>query len=479
MERSRAEKSVSSQFVVALVAIAVFATLSVLAAIYSQGFLTGDACTHYLYARYALQNPVYLVDVWGRPMVTAIDMLPAILAGRIGVRVTSLAMAIGCALLAWRWAAEQGMRRPVLALLFTLGQPWLFLHSFGEMTELPFAFFLGLTFWAYARRRWLAMACLAALLPLGRPEGFIFLAAAAIVLMREGGRRWAYLLILALPLIAWDVAGWELGGRSGPWWRWLAQTWPWSEQSSYGHGSLLAFVGQLPVIAGPFVLPATIVGMVVYLRSRSTDAEQWRMRRVTALIPLAVLVGHSILYWLGKMASYGEARYLLITAPFWGVLSAAGWEWVFVKMRWHRPIAWAALAAMSPVLFNFIDPVVPVKADADWLGARRFADWYRSDRAVEERYPRLIATHTAVFYYLDIDPNDPNRTAPKSPKTFAHPPPGTMLVWDPRYGAHNADNRLVIDPAELTKWGWKELPAAESAINDSVPMKQRWRVFGR
>jgi hypothetical protein len=84
-----------------------------------------------------------------------------------------------------------------------------------------------------------------------------------------------------------------------------------------------------------------------------------------------------------------------------------------------------------------------------------------------------------VFYYLDIDPNDPARTEAKSPKTFAHPPPGTMLVWDPLYGARNADNRLVIDPAKLASMGWQELLAAESAINDSVPEGERWRVFGR
>jgi hypothetical protein len=464
---------------IAYVAIAIFAALSILAAIYSDGFLTGDACTHYLYARYALHNPAYLVDVWGRPLVTAIDMLPARLGGRMGVRLTSLGLAIGCALLAWRWAVEQGLRWPVLSLILTLGQPWLFLHSFSEMTELPFAFVLGLAFWAYQGRQWLAMACLAALLPLGRPEGFVFLAVAAVVLMGRGRRGLAYLPILVLPLIAWDIAGWELNGGETEWWRWLAGTWPWSKQSLYGHGSLFAFVGQLPVIVGPFILPATLVGIVVYLRRRGADPDQRRARMATALIPLAVLIGHSVLYWQGKMASYGEARYLLIVAPFWGVLSAAGWETVFAAMRWRHPILWAGIAAAAPVLFNVIDPVVPVRAGSDWLAAERFANWYRSDRDMQQRYPKLIATHTGVFYYLDLDPNDSTRTAPKTPATFAHPPSGTMLVWDPLYGTRNADNRLVIVPAELVKAGWIELPAAESAINDSVSTSERWRVFGK
>jgi hypothetical protein len=482
---------------VAIAAILIFATLSILAAVYSDGFLTGDACTHYLYARFALHDAAYLFDVWGRPMVTALDALPAMIGGRLGVRMMSLALAIGCGLLAWRWAAEEGMRWPVLALIFTLGQPWLFLHSFSEMTELPFAAALGLAFWAYLRRRWFLMACLAAVLPLGRPEGFVFLAVAAGVLVWEGGwKRFAYLPILAVPLLAWNVGGWAVDGCHGQWWRWLGQKWPWSEHSAYGHGSLFAFAGQLPVIVGPIVLPATLVGLAVYLwpwRDRQSmgtprvpapwalaaDADARRARLAIALVPLAVLAGHSLLYWRGILASYGEPRYLLIVAPFWGVLTAAGWECTFAAMRWRRPIAWAALAAAAPLLFDVIHPIVPVRADADWLQARRFAEWYRSDIAAQHRYPRLVATHTGVYYYLDLDPNDSLRAAPKTRATFAHPPPGTMLVWDPLYGAQNADNRLVIAPAELLNSGWKELPSAESAFNDSAPTDDCWRVFGR
>ena len=45
---------------------------------------------------------------------------------------------------------------------------------------------------------------------------------------------------------------------------------------------------------------------------------------LTAAIPLGVLLVHSLLYRLGKMASYGEPRYLLVVPPFWAALSAGG-----------------------------------------------------------------------------------------------------------------------------------------------------------
>src|SRR5437762_14392282 len=68
----------------------IFSVLSIWGAVKSEGFLEADACTHYQYARFALGEPHYLVNVWGRPFATALYAIPAVLTGRIGVRLTSL-----------------------------------------------------------------------------------------------------------------------------------------------------------------------------------------------------------------------------------------------------------------------------------------------------------------------------------------------------------------------------------------------------
>src|SRR5204863_1214208 len=146
-------------------------------------------------------EPTLLVDVWGRPVVTMLYAVPAALAGRIGVRITALAMALLCSFSAFGIARGQGLRRPALALLFTLAQPLVFLNSFAEMTELPFAALAGLAFWAYQSRRWCVAAALAGLLPLARPEGFELIALAGVGLLVN--RRWLPLLLLPLPLLLW------------------------------------------------------------------------------------------------------------------------------------------------------------------------------------------------------------------------------------------------------------------------------------
>ncbi len=127
--------------------------------------------------------------------------------------------------------------------------------------------------------------------------------------------------------------------------------WPYESGSEYPRGPLLYFVAVLPMLVGPFAFPAMWIGMWRNLSYRlagcrgcgNIGSHGWLM----AALPLAILIGHSLLFWLGKFSSSGSPRYLLIVAPLWGCLSARGWEWVFTRLRWPRPLSWAALAVVT------------------------------------------------------------------------------------------------------------------------------------
>jgi hypothetical protein len=71
-----------------------------------------------------------------------------------------LALALTCAAVAYLIAVGQRFRWPALAAIFTLAQPLVFLHSFSELTELPFAATIALAFLAYQRRQFLIMVVL-------------------------------------------------------------------------------------------------------------------------------------------------------------------------------------------------------------------------------------------------------------------------------------------------------------------------------
>jgi hypothetical protein len=446
-------------------AVLIFSGLSLLLAVTSPGFLEADSCTHYLYARFAFAEPHYFVNVWGRPVCTTLYAIPAWLAGRLGVRVMSLLLALTCGLVAMRLAQLQGYRRPVLALIFTLAQPLVFLHSFSELTELPFAAVIVLTFWAYRARQWLLMALLVGFSPLGRPEGFgfVLMAAAALVLHR----RWWGLAVMVLPLIVWNHLGWVLFGRTGPWWRWLPDNWPYAAKSLYDSGPLFHFVALLPAIVGPMLFPATLLGIwrcFAALRRAATDNgaapgirsflayHVVRCQALIALIPLSILIVHSLLYWLGKMASNGEPRYLLVVAPFWGLLSARGWEWAFDRFDWRRPVLWAGAAALVPLGSHLYWKVLPLQLSDNWIQARAIAEWYGTS-GVADDYPYLLTSHPGVFYFLDLAPTgDAAREWHR--RTIAEVPPATILVWDSTYGVFNSDANRSVKTDDIERAGW-------------------------
>ena len=474
---------------VVLASVLLFSAISLALNVTSSGFLEADGITHYLYARWAIAEPHLLTNVWGRPFVTAIHALPAQLPGTflgqpwglIGVRAASMLLAVGSALIAWRVAVGQGPAyghdRPGLAALFLLCMPLVILHSISELTELPFAFLAILALWAYQKRAWWLLALAAGLLPAARPEGFGFalLAVGGLVLHR----RWE-VLILPLPVIAWDRLGWWQYGHEAPgaWWhlfRWLAANWPYSGESAYKPGPLLKFVGMLPAVVGPLIMPMLIVGIIaaVFTRRQGPDDEPrpaWRDHHVRvawliAFVPLLVLVVHSLLHWRGKMASSGEIRYLACVAPFWALLAARGWDELSRRLRWRWDYLLAAVAAVGPVLaMQLYYPIVPLEADVPGREAVEVARWYEQSE-LSRTHPRLMSDHPIIWYTLDLNPQKKGGGKDR----IREPEPGSTFLWHDIYSTHNADDRYIV-PADLPpQHGWREVTPGD--------FRQGWRVF--
>src|SRR5687767_4513026 len=59
-----ADSSSSRRWFPVALAVVTFSALSLAAGLTSDGFLEADACTHYLYARFALEEPHYFANVW-------------------------------------------------------------------------------------------------------------------------------------------------------------------------------------------------------------------------------------------------------------------------------------------------------------------------------------------------------------------------------------------------------------------------------
>src|SRR4051812_22459207 len=423
------------QWIFLSIAIAIFCFCSTTAAIYSRGFLEADGCTHFLYSRFVWQEHHLITNVWGRPFCTAIYAIPALF-HRQGVRTASMLMAVGISLITFGIARRQGYRLPVLAGIFLLGQPFLFLHSFSELTEIPFALLVTIALWAYQTRRFVIMTIIVALMPTARPEGFGFIVLAMAALFLH--RRWYLIPILGLPLALWSFAGWAQFGMAPPWhikwWRWLPENWPYAMDSLYHRRYLLYFVGILPAVISPIAFPFMWIGVWRSLQSKFTRAplvqmiranlfgadHLHRVRWLIALIPLMIMAGHSYLAWRGKMSSNAEPRYLLVAAPMWAMLTAKGWEWAFTKLQWKSAVAWAGIAVLVPGLANAVYKVIPLKLNKEEMRAEEVSHWYKASPyyRADSPYPRLVSTSKGVYYFLDLSDTDKLRTAEWQRKTI-------------------------------------------------------------
>lgn len=465
----------------------VFCGLSIYLAKASESDLEADATTHFLIARYAPKQIENFVGVWGRPLCTCVYAITAHIGtvdeGRFATRLLSLALAMGVAAATYAIGKRQGLKRPAIVVILLFAQPLFFLHSFSELTEIPFAVVLMLAFLAYQRREFLLMAAAVSILPLGRPEGLGFIMMAAVALVMH--RRWYWLPILAVPFVAWNWAGWYLTTNhvgssfaqlflNDDWWRWVVRNNPYSYQSMYGRGHPLAYIARLPVLTSPLVLPFMLAGtvMAVLYAKRllepspvHNDAERQAVRNehhlerceaLIALIPWSILAVHSVLWWKGKMGSSGDLRYLLIVGPFFALLGARGWEWAWARFQWRLPHLFAGLAALIPAGTNFLhgQQVVPFPMYADGLVSREAAQWYQSDAAIRKDFPKIMPTLPGVFYAMDVSATDITRAVPSCKKFVKEPPLGAVLVWDPIFGTANSSAEMCVTQDEIHANGW-------------------------
>ena len=391
----------SGNALVPAVWLATFVAFGVLLAVLYPDSYQQDGGTHFLFARDAWWNHVLFVDVWGRPLFTTLYALPA-LAGYLPAKLCTVVV---CALTAWhtyRWAADEGMPRAELAIPFLVLQPAVMLLASDTMTEPLFALVFVLALRLHRSGRIRAGMCVAALLPLARPEGFFICLLWGVWLLADARLDPAWWRrALALPILAGGVAAWWLASvliTRDP--AFLLHNWPsnWSPTGAvYGVAPWLEYWSLRYDIVSRALFVPFAVGLVMLLARR-------RLGTATSSV-LLLFVVHSVLRHYGLFGSAGYPRYFVCVAPAFAVITLAGW--------------------------NEIAGVLSLAASLLPQSRRR---WMRGAITALAVVVLFLATRTALYAVDDhatardaravIDANDWLR---------AHPVPVRQLVWSQAY----------------------------------------------
>lgn len=432
----------------------IYMVFSLTMAAVSKGFLEGDACTHYLYARFSLNEPYLLLDVWGRPFCTALYAIPAILFKRMGVRALCAVLVVFTGWVCRKVARDLGFSRPSLAAILLYAQPLLFLHSFSELTEVPFIFLLALVLLAYNGKHWKTYALVIGLMPTARPEGFGFILLSILPLLYFN---WKAIPLLVVPLMAWCVIGWADYGTPQPWWLeiplWLKRHWPYSETSVYDKKNFFFLPFVLPGVLGPLVFIGLPVGIWRCLRSFPRNFRDVFSVAIVATA-LMVLIGHATLGALGKMGSNTEMRYLLTVSPLWAIAMAGGWSWIYERFPVRRPYLLIGALSLAPVVVNFgVYRIFPIRLNSEGKRSEEVAQWFRTN-PYQADYDKTIFTVRGLNYELDISNTDPERSAEFKKDKILPDARGVLMVWDPIYGQYNSDFNRTLSAREIESAGW-------------------------
>ena len=422
-----------------------------------------DGGFHFLFARWSLEHPRFLVDVWGRPLFTALYAFPARL-GYPFAKLLTVAVSLATAWNTAKLARVHGLERAELAVPLLFLQPSFLLICSDTMTEPLFALVLVVALRLHQAGRIRASMWVAALLPLARPEGFFvaLLWAGSVALDPHADRtlllRALFTIRLAAGVAAWWLASTLLTGDP----RFIMHNWPpnWAVGANNGTGSLLQYwLIRDQLVAGSVLQMLFGLGLVVLVVSQR------------ALLPLATLLAvaalHSVLFRFGYFGSAGYARYLVCVAPPSALAMLAGWN---LLADWARKVPPLVRLTAGATVLLWAAWVCLSQADA--YGSSRDARAVDDMHAWFLAHPRPVKRLVFSQAYMSIrfgrdlaeQPNlgtDPEQNV----QILRASPPGTLVFWD----AHTGAQFHAIGGAELERAGYERLRAASYELEPLLP----------
>ncbi|WP_188561173.1 hypothetical protein [Hymenobacter frigidus] len=281
--------------------------ISVLMAFITRGtYDSGDSIKHYLFARYAFEHPLNLLESWAKPLFTLLAAGPA-QAGFMGMKLFQCAVVATSAWCAYVVARSLRLPAPELTILFAYAMPDYFLIQFSGLTEPLF----GLV--------------LVGAVALGEP-GWVFARNPYATVSVYGHGNWNHFLISLPGMLGWVLT--LLAALGGG--RMLRDCLrPARRQEPLFSAELLLVYGSITV----FVLAHTIF----WARGLFNSFGLTRVLDVTA--PLFAVVAVNGLAWLMELGRSTEARrrisigatVAVVAFLFTGARNAFRWQRDFVR----------------------------------------------------------------------------------------------------------------------------------------------------
>lgn len=407
----------------------------------------GDTYTHYLFARYAFEHPHYFVDHWGKPIFT-LFAAPFAQLGLKGVELLNILCGLGAGVFASLTAKQLGYKFHFLAVVFTVFAPVMYIGIYSGLTEPISALVLIAGVYFYSVKKYKLGSVILSFLILCRTELFIYYPLFLLFLWWVKSLKAAPFLLTGFML--YGLIGWPYYGD----FFWIITKQPYGDASAvYGSGSFWHFAESYDQIIHQLLsilLLVSIIRLIVeFVHPKIKITFNLKLEALVLTLILSFFFAHSTVWWLGKGASAGLVRVMMVIVPLIALiaLKALEWKWLTKFKLAMVIISAGCIYTMKEVAEHLYE--FPKNESLEVLAIRKLDKDKINDLRKEGR---LFYYHSFLAVYLDADPSNRTDEIFFFTKYFELKDlqPGDVYIWDKHFGKSEGGTSLeAINKAGL------------------------------
>lgn len=391
----------------------------------------GDSIYHYLYAKYAFNDPSLFFDHWAKPLYVLI-FSPFAQLGFVGVKILNLIIVNLTLLFTFRLAEKWFSNSNYFAILFMNFCPLYYVLTFSGLTEPLFAFALILSIYLITEKHIKLSLIIVSLLPFIRSEGLLFLLFFALWLIID--KKWKEIYLLLIGTIIYSIAGFLVHHDTI---LWVFTKIPYATSSSiYGNGPLFHFFEQLLYVVGiPFYIFIWL-GVIYLTRSVLMRKTKFHTYYFLVLGAGMFIVAHSLFWFLGIFNSMGLNRVLICIIPLLSIIASEGLKALveFIKNKnIYLGKVFLTISLISVVFFPFsgnkaaVNFKVEMNLNTDQVLAKKVGLYLKKE---DIYFSKLYAAHPYLFEVLNINCFDEEVFEFIGPSSSQNLNENEIIIWE-------------------------------------------------
>lgn len=294
----------------------------------------GDGLKHFQIAKYSWEIPHLLFNHWGKPLFTILSS-PYAQFGFSGMIFFNITLFIITAIFLIKIAKYLEFKNGLLAVVFLFCSPIYFHNVLSGLTEVLFSALLTVSIYLLLKKNFLWSCIIFSFSFFSRPESSLILPFFLFYLVIE--KQYKYIPLFFIGIVLFSVLGFPFYDDIF----WVFTKRPYSSLGTYGSGELLHFLKEYKNVFGTIISFFFLVGLIPLFKlgCRKNTRKKAILSSLLLLAPIiAVVGGHSIMWWKGLQGSAGLTRVLTTIVPCVAIIALMGLNEIILRLKEHFKI---------------------------------------------------------------------------------------------------------------------------------------------